>query len=105
MSLMNYTRIDIAYTISKLSRYTSNPSNDHWTALLRVLNYVSHTKKYTLRYGQYSPVLEGYSDANWIADSEESKSTSGFVFLLEAQRYLENLSNKLALPVLQWNRN
>ena len=39
--LMNCTRPDIAYVISKLSRYTSNPSEDHWTVLLRVLGYVS----------------------------------------------------------------
>ena len=79
---MNCTRPDITYDVSKLSRYTSNPSDAHWTALLRVLGYVSHTKEYALRYGQYLHVLEGYNDANWIADSEESKSTSGYVFTL-----------------------
>jgi len=82
MYLMNCTRLGIAYVVSKLSRYTSNPSDDHWTALLRVLGYVSHTKECALRYEQYPPVLEGYIDANWIADSEESKSTSGYVFTL-----------------------
>ena len=30
----------------------------------------------------YPPVLEGYSDANCIVDSEESKSTSEYVFTL-----------------------
>ena len=35
-----------------------------------------------MRYGQYPPILEGYSDANWIADFEQSKSTSGYVFTL-----------------------
>ena len=34
MYLMICTRPNIAYAVSKLSRYTSNPSNDHWTALL-----------------------------------------------------------------------
>ena len=63
MYLVNCTRPDIAYAISKLSKYTSNPNDDHWTALLRV----SHSKKYVLRYGQYPPVLEGYNDANLIA--------------------------------------
>ena len=82
MYLMNCTRPDIAYAVSKLSRYTSNPSDDHWTVLLRVLDYVSHTKEYALRYGQYPRILERYIDVNWIADSEESKSNSGYVFTL-----------------------
>ena len=51
-----------------------------WTALLRVVGYVSNTKEYFLRYEKYPPVFEGYSDANWIANSEKSKSTSGHVF-------------------------
>jgi len=69
---MNCTRPDIAYAVRKLSRYTSNPNDDHWIALLCILGYVSHTKEYALRYGQYPPVLEGFNDANWIRDSEES---------------------------------
>ena len=37
---------------------------------------------YGLHYTQYPPVLEGYSDANWISGSTDSKSTSGYVFTL-----------------------
>ena len=33
MYIMNCTRPDIAYSISKLSRYTSNPGENHWKAL------------------------------------------------------------------------
>ncbi|XP_038726421.1 uncharacterized protein LOC120017315 [Tripterygium wilfordii] len=82
MYIMNCTRPDIAYSVNKLSRYTSNPGHEHWKALLRVLGYLNKTKKNALRYGKYPAVLEGYSDANWISDSEESKSTSGYVFTL-----------------------
>jgi len=39
MYLMNCTRPDIAYIVSKLSRNTSNPNDDYWTALLRVVGY------------------------------------------------------------------
>jgi len=35
-----------------------------------------------LRYINYSPVLKGYNDANWIVDTDESKSTSGYIFTL-----------------------
>ena len=39
MYVMNCTRLDIAYVVSKLSRYTSNPGPDHWKAIVRVLRY------------------------------------------------------------------
>ena len=37
MYIMNCTRPDLAYSISRLSRYSSNPGRDHWNALIRVL--------------------------------------------------------------------
>ena len=73
MYLMNCTRPDITYVVSKISRDASNRSDDHWTALLRVVGYVSNIKKYALRDEKYPHVLEGYSDANWMANFEESK--------------------------------
>ena len=82
MYVMSCTRPDIAYSVSKLSRYTSNPSKDHWTSIIRVLRYLRYTLNYGLHFTKYPAVLEGYSDANWISDSNDSKSTSGFVFML-----------------------
>ena len=38
--LMNCTRLDIAYAVSKLSAYTSNSSDGHCIALLRVVGYM-----------------------------------------------------------------
>ena len=43
MYIMNCTRPDIACALSKLSRYTSNPNQDHWMAMKRVLGYLEHT--------------------------------------------------------------
>ena len=37
---------------------------------------------YGIRYGGFPFVLEGYNDANWISYSDETKSTSGYVFTL-----------------------
>ncbi|KAK4381939.1 Retrovirus-related Pol polyprotein from transposon TNT 1-94 [Sesamum angolense] len=79
---MNCTRPDIAYAVNKLSRFTSNPSKDHWKGLIRVLRYLKYTSKYGLHYTRYPAVLEGYSDANWISDSKDTKSTSGYVFTI-----------------------
>ena len=35
-----------------------------------------------IEYSGFPDVLEGYSDANWISDSDETKSTDGYVFTL-----------------------
>ena len=82
MYVMNCTHLDITYAVSKLSRYTSNLGPDHWKAIVRVLRYLNYTKNYGLHYSKYPAVLEGYCDANWISDTKDLKSTSGFLFTL-----------------------
>ena len=82
MYVMNCTRPDIAYAVSKLSRYTSNPGPNHWKAIVRVLRYLKYTQNYGLHYSKYPAVLEGYCDAKWISDTKYSESTSGYLFTL-----------------------
>ena len=82
MYVMNCIRHDIAYAVNKLSRFTNNPGKDHWKALIRVLRYLRYTLNYGLHYSRYPAVLEGYSDANWISDSKDTKSTNGHVFTI-----------------------
>ncbi|GJW53094.1 retrotransposon protein, putative, ty1-copia subclass [Tanacetum coccineum] len=65
-----------------LSRYTSNPSYAHWKAITRVLHYLRYSRDYGLHYDRHPAVIEGYSDANWISDIKDSRSTSGYVFTL-----------------------
>ncbi|KAL2245991.1 UNVERIFIED_CONTAM: Retrovirus-related Pol polyprotein from transposon TNT 1-94 [Sesamum indicum] len=82
MFLMNYTRPDIAYTVSRLSRYTHNPNNEYWNALRRLLRYLKGTINLSLHFNKFPPMLEGFCDANWVTDNDEVSSTSGFVFTL-----------------------
>jgi hypothetical protein len=81
MYLASAMRLDIAYVVSKLSRFVSNPGSEHWRALERVMRYLVGTMNYGIHYFG-DPVLEGYSDANWISDADELKDTSGYVFTL-----------------------
>ena len=82
LHLMNFSRPDIAYAVGRLSRYTHNPSQDHWQALARLMKYLKGTMNYRIVYSGFPAVLEGYSDANWISDSDETKSINGYVFTL-----------------------
>lgn len=35
-----------------------------------------------VHYTEFTLILEGYNDANWISDSQDIKSTSGYQFTL-----------------------
>nr|GEV32540.1 zinc finger, CCHC-type [Tanacetum cinerariifolium] len=82
MYVITCTRPDIAFAVGKLSRYTSNPETQHWQAIQRVLKYLKKTIEYRMVYSGYPSVLEGYTDASWISNTEDSSSTSDWVFLL-----------------------
>ena len=87
MFITNCTRPDLACTVNKLSRFTSNPSK----ALRSVLRYLKYTLNFELQYTNYPQVLEGYCDANWISDSKDLFSTS--VKGLAAEAYINRLHN------------
>jgi hypothetical protein len=82
MYLARATRPDISFDVSKLSRFVSNPGDDNWRALERVLRYLKCTMSLGIHYTRYPTILEGYCDANWISDADEIYATNGYVFSL-----------------------
>lgn len=75
-------RPDIVFVMEKLSRYTHNPSRIHWHSLESVLRYLKSFSEMGIHYTKFAAILKGCSDANWISDSKDSKSTSGHIFTL-----------------------
>ena len=71
--LMNCTKSDIAYSVSRLNRYTINPRSDRWTTIVRLLCYLRYTHDLGLHYTKYTTVIEDYCDANWILDMKKLK--------------------------------
>ena len=82
MYAMISTRPDIAFAVGRLSRFTHSPSIHHWQAVRRLLKYLKGTINYGLCYSDFPSILEGYSDASWIANPEDHSSTSGWIYLL-----------------------
>ena len=105
MYIMNCIRLDIAYSVSKLSRYTSNPGEDHWKALVRVLRYLKDTLNYGLHYTWYPIILEGYRIVILIGYPTQKTPYPRVDMSLHlvVQQYLGNLLNKHALLDPQWN--
>jgi hypothetical protein len=82
MYLASAMRYSISFAVSKLSRFVSNPGDDHWHALERVMCYLKSTTNYEIHYSGNPKVIEGYSDSNWISDADEIKVTRGYVLTL-----------------------
>ena len=77
------TRVDIAYAVIKLSRFTSNPSTQHTTAIKRVFRYLRATISYGITYSiQNNHYISGFCDSDYAGDITTAKSTSGYIFLL-----------------------
>ena len=77
------TRPDIAFAVTRLSKFNANPSDAHLHYAKYVLRYLQGTKAYRLRYqGASNDGLISYSDSDWAEDRDDRHSTSGFIFLM-----------------------
>lgn len=79
------TRPDIAFPTSVVSRFISCWDLSHWNAVKFLLRYLKGSSDFTIFYDKRVsrlPILSGYSDADWGGDTEDRKSTTGYIFLL-----------------------
>ena len=80
MYLWVSTRPDIAYAIGSLVKFASKLTNLHWMALKRVLHCLKGTMDYGIQYKKgESDECVGFSDADWARDTNDWKSTSGYM--------------------------
>ena len=88
MHLMVKTRPDICFAVSRLGQFASNPTQEHYTALKRVVRYIAGTKNRGIYFNSTpidpstpAPSISAWTDASWAEDLDDSKSTSGFIVL------------------------
>lgn len=84
MYLMVSTRPDLAYALSCLSRYMSNPGMLHWQAVKWLLRYLKYSVNFGLKFSKCNDgvKLKGYVDSNYANDRDSRKSTTSYVFTL-----------------------
>jgi hypothetical protein len=105
MYLASATRPDISFAVYKLSSYMSDPGNDHWHALERLLHYLKGTMSFGIHYSGHLAVLEGYSDMNWIYDIDQIYTTSGYVFTLGSGIVSWRFCKQTILTNQPWKQN
>ena len=62
------TGLDIAHVVGVVSRFLSNPGEEHWNAVKWILRYFRGTTKRCLCFGNEDPMLVGYIDADMVGD-------------------------------------
>jgi hypothetical protein len=81
-----WTRPDISFAVSELSRFVADPGQNHMLAAKRVLRYLRGTKELGLQYtrptGSLVNRLHGYVDSDWAGCADTRKSTTGYVLML-----------------------
>ena len=83
MYAMLCIRLDVCLAISLAGRYQSNPRVDHRTTFKNIPKYLKRTKDMFLIYGgEEELVVNGYVDASFNTDLNDSKSQTGCVFIL-----------------------
>ena len=82
LHLMVTTRPDIAFSVGVLSRFMAKPTKEHWLAALGVLRYLVTYPSCGITFGESNSHLLGFCDADYAADTDTRKSTTGYVFIL-----------------------
>ena len=80
-----WTRPDISFAVSELSRFVADPGDIHMKAAKRVLRYLKGTRDLGLRFTRPERdklnQLWGYVDSDWAGCPDSRKSTTGYVLL------------------------
>ena len=83
MYAMLCTRPDVNLAVSLVGRYQSNPGKEHWTVVNNILKHLKRTKDMFLLYGGDEELdVNGYVDASFHTDPDDSKSQTGYVYML-----------------------
>lgn len=83
LQYVTLTRPDIAYSVNKVCQFLQAPTEDHWTAVKRILRYLKETSKLGLRlYKSNSTLLSAFTDADWAGCPDDRRSTGGYAIFL-----------------------
>ena len=75
-------RSDVAYSLGVVSRYQSDPRENHLKVVKIILKFMRNTKDQWLIYGDTDLKLMRYINFSFQSDHNDSKSALGYVFTM-----------------------
>jgi hypothetical protein len=75
MYLANSTRLDIAFAVNLLARYSAEPTKRHWKVIKDIFLYLERSKDLDSLYRKNQDLnLVSYADAGYLFDPHSGKS-------------------------------
>ena len=83
LQYLSLTRLDINFTVNKLSQFMHRPTTIHWQAIKRLLHYLKKTIHFGLQLKQSKThSLQVFSNTNWAGCHDDRHLTGGFCVFL-----------------------
>jgi hypothetical protein len=77
------TRPDIAFEVNKVCQFLHAPTDIHWAAVKRILQYLKGCTKLNLKIVKTNSLLvSAFSDADWTGCLDDRKPTGGYAIFL-----------------------
>ena len=78
---LTITRLDLSFSINRLSQFLAKPQTPHLQATYHVLQFVKSIVGQGLFYSSSSAIeLKAFADSDWVACLDTKRSISGFYF-------------------------
>ncbi|XP_022862580.1 uncharacterized protein LOC111382775 [Olea europaea var. sylvestris] len=77
LQYITITRPDLAFAVNSVCQHMQSPTNDHFTAVKRILPYLKRTVTLGIQFTRGPFTLTAYSDADWAGDTCDRRSVSG----------------------------
>jgi len=92
------TRPDLAFAVTQMAKFASNPSDEHLNRAMYILRYLVGTRDYALVFdGNCDKGLYAYCDSSYGDDRTEldhkRRSTQGYFFSLASLGIVTGLKN------------
>lgn len=83
LQYLQFTRLDIAFAVNRLSQYMHCPTEEHLQTGKRILQYLVGTSTHGIFFSANNSLsLHGFSDADWAGDSDDFISTNAYIIYL-----------------------
>uniref|UniRef100_A0A2N9FYP7 Reverse transcriptase Ty1/copia-type domain-containing protein n=1 Tax=Fagus sylvatica TaxID=28930 RepID=A0A2N9FYP7_FAGSY len=83
LQYLSLTRPDISFAVNKVCQFMANPTEDHWSAVKRILRYLKDTIHHCIFLHRDTNFnIQAFSDADWASCPDDRRSTTSYCLFL-----------------------